>query len=93
MSSSSTPGRPRSGSVRAGGKRPLDVPEPGDRDGCSVSPSPPLPELSLASPIPDRSDTGDPEVVACRHPDPTATSPTTSTDTPGQGEQWGQWGP
>lgn len=39
-SSSSAPGRPRSGSVRAGGKRLLDVPEPGDRDGCFVSPRP-----------------------------------------------------
>ncbi|NXH17364.1 SH2B3 protein, partial [Bucco capensis] len=31
------------------------------------------------------SDVGDPELLACRHPDPTATSPTTSTDTLSQG--------
>lgn len=37
-SSSSAPGRPRFGSVCAGGKRPAGVPEPGDGDSCSVSP-------------------------------------------------------
>ncbi|NWW77626.1 SH2B3 protein, partial [Climacteris rufus] len=42
------------------------------------------PALSLASPISGRSDTSDPELLACRHPDPTA-SPTTSTDPLGQG--------
>ncbi|XP_037231502.1 SH2B adapter protein 3 isoform X2 [Falco biarmicus] len=31
------------------------------------------------------SDTGDPELLVCRHPDPTAASPTTSTDTLSQG--------
>uniref|UniRef100_A0A8B9ZVZ1 SH2B adapter protein 3 n=2 Tax=Anas zonorhyncha TaxID=75864 RepID=A0A8B9ZVZ1_9AVES len=31
------------------------------------------------------SDTGDPELLAGRHPDPAATSPTTSTDSPSQG--------
>ncbi|XP_030316145.1 SH2B adapter protein 3 isoform X3 [Calypte anna] len=31
-----------------------------------------------------RCDTGDPELLACRHPDPVATSPTTSTNTLGQ---------
>ncbi|XP_068509762.1 SH2B adapter protein 3 isoform X2 [Anas acuta] len=31
------------------------------------------------------SDTGDPELLAGRHPDPAATSPTTSTDSPNQG--------
>ncbi|CAM9532030.1 unnamed protein product [Bubo scandiacus] len=31
------------------------------------------------------SDVGDPELLACRHPDPTATSPTTSPDTFSQG--------
>ncbi|XP_054029098.1 SH2B adapter protein 3 isoform X1 [Dryobates pubescens] len=31
------------------------------------------------------SDVGDPELLACRHPDPAATSPTTSTDTLSQG--------
>uniref|UniRef100_A0A8C0U4U0 SH2B adaptor protein 3 n=1 Tax=Cyanistes caeruleus TaxID=156563 RepID=A0A8C0U4U0_CYACU len=82
MSSSSAAGRPRSGSVCAGGKRPLDVPEPGHGDSGSVSP---LPALSLASPVPSRSDTGDPELLTCRHPDPTAASPTTSTDTLSQG--------
>ncbi|NXW85002.1 SH2B3 protein, partial [Alopecoenas beccarii] len=39
------------------------------------------------------SDTGDPELVACRHPDPAATSPTTSTDTPGQGSPGEAAGP
>ncbi|KAL2298367.1 hypothetical protein Nmel_015361 [Mimus melanotis] len=43
-----------------------------------------------------RSDTGDPELLMCRHPDPTAASPTTSTDPLNQGElgtprgPWGQ---
>ncbi|XP_040982181.1 SH2B adapter protein 3 isoform X3 [Aquila chrysaetos chrysaetos] len=32
-----------------------------------------------------RSDAGDPELLACRHLDPAAASPTTSTDTLGQG--------
>ncbi|XP_009996755.1 PREDICTED: SH2B adapter protein 3, partial [Chaetura pelagica] len=32
-----------------------------------------------------RSDVGDPELMACRHPDPTATSPTTSSNTLSQG--------
>ncbi|KAM9371872.1 SH2B adapter protein 3 [Phaethornis superciliosus] len=32
-----------------------------------------------------RCDTGDPELLACRHPDPVATSPTTSTNTLSQG--------
>ncbi|XP_066835463.1 SH2B adapter protein 3 isoform X4 [Anser cygnoides] len=31
------------------------------------------------------SDAGDPELLACRHPDPAATSPTASTDSPNQG--------
>ncbi|NXL64825.1 SH2B3 protein, partial [Chordeiles acutipennis] len=31
------------------------------------------------------SDVGDPELLACRHPDPAATSPTTSPDTVSQG--------
>ncbi|NXQ23993.1 SH2B3 protein, partial [Alaudala cheleensis] len=31
------------------------------------------------------SDTGDPELLTCRHPDPTAASPTTSTDPLSQG--------
>ncbi|NXO56485.1 SH2B3 protein, partial [Aramus guarauna] len=31
------------------------------------------------------SDVGDPELLACRHPDPVANSPTDSTDTVGQG--------
>ncbi|NWH38633.1 SH2B3 protein, partial [Chloropsis hardwickii] len=31
------------------------------------------------------SDTGDPELLTCRHPDPTAASPTTSTDPVSQG--------
>ncbi|KAM9281472.1 SH2B adapter protein 3 isoform 1-T1 [Morus bassanus] len=30
-----------------------------------------------------RSDMGDPELLACRHPDPTSASPTTSTDSQG----------
>uniref|UniRef100_A0A8C3MQH4 SH2B adaptor protein 3 n=1 Tax=Geospiza parvula TaxID=87175 RepID=A0A8C3MQH4_GEOPR len=48
------------------------------------------------------SDTGDPELLTCRHPDPTAASPATSTDPVSQGElgtprgPWGQgiprWG-
>ncbi|NXW18002.1 SH2B3 protein, partial [Circaetus pectoralis] len=38
------------------------------------------------------SDAGDPELLACRHLDPAATSPTTSTDAPGQGEQRGHPG-
>lgn len=50
------------------------------------------PALSLASPIPDRSDAGDPELLACRHPDPAATSPTASTDSPNQGEDQGMPG-
>lgn len=83
-SSSSAAGRPRSGSACAGGKRPLDVPEPGDGDSGSVSPSS---ALSLAFSVPSRSDTGDPELLMCRHPDPTATNPTTSTDPLSQGER------
>lgn len=70
----------------------LDVPEPGDGDSGSVSP---LPTLSLAAPIPSRSDTGDPELLTCRHPDPTAASPTSSTDPLSQGELGtprGPWG-
>jgi len=85
-SSSSAPGRRRSGSVHAGGKRPAGVPAPGDGDSRSVYPrtvpAPPLPALSLASRVPGRSDAGDPELLACRHPDPT--SPTSSTDSQGE---------
>ncbi|XP_039580699.1 SH2B adapter protein 3 isoform X8 [Passer montanus] len=50
----------------------------------------------LASPVPSRSDTGDSELLTCRHPDPTAASPVTSTDPVSQGElgtprgPWGQ---
>ncbi|XP_068064654.1 SH2B adapter protein 3 isoform X3 [Anomalospiza imberbis] len=39
----------------------------------------------LASLVPSRSDTGDPELLTCRHPDPTAASPTTSIDPVSQG--------
>uniref|UniRef100_A0A803VLL6 SH2B adaptor protein 3 n=1 Tax=Ficedula albicollis TaxID=59894 RepID=A0A803VLL6_FICAL len=44
------------------------------------------------------SDTGDPELLTCRHPDPTSASPTASTDPLSQGElgtprgPWGQRG-
>ncbi|NXI45703.1 SH2B3 protein, partial [Galbula dea] len=38
------------------------------------------------------SDVGDAELLACRHPDPTATSPTTSTDTLSQGVMSGSPG-
>ncbi|XP_009878662.1 PREDICTED: SH2B adapter protein 3 [Charadrius vociferus] len=52
---------------------------------CSAIQEHPPPVLSLASPVPGRSDMGDPELLACRHPDPAATSPATNTDTLGQG--------
>ncbi|XP_027750210.1 SH2B adapter protein 3 isoform X2 [Empidonax traillii] len=38
------------------------------------------------------SDTGDPELLVCRHPDPSSANPTTSTDPLGQGEQRGHPG-
>lgn len=52
-----------------------------------IIPVPQLLVLSLASPVLGSSDVGDSELLACRHPDPAATSPTTSTDTLSQGEQ------
>ncbi|NXC25297.1 SH2B3 protein, partial [Campylorhamphus procurvoides] len=39
---------------------------------------------SAPPPVSGRSDTADPELPMCRHPDPTAASPTTSTDPLGQ---------
>lgn len=96
MSSSSAPGRPRSGSVCAGGKHPAGCPRARGwgqllRVPQNRSLRPP-PVLSLASPVPGRSDMGDPELLACRHPDPAAASPATNPDTLSQGEQCGRPG-
>lgn len=65
----------------------MDARKPGHRDDPSMPPSA-QPGFSH----PGRSDAGDPELLACWHPNPAAAGPTTSTDTQGQGEQRGHPG-
>ncbi|NWS28618.1 SH2B3 protein, partial [Polioptila caerulea] len=57
--------------------------------GHTWLPKAPVPNFSSSSHpgrgCTGRSDTGDPELLTCRHPEPTAASPTTSTDPLSQG--------
>lgn len=68
----------------------VGVAEPGDGASHSVSSSTvPIPNASAQRGVscPGRSDAGESDLLACRHPDPAAASPTTSSSTLGQGEQ------